>query len=253
MGLEILGVEVLDGEVDGLHAALVVVLHHLAPVDAPVVDVHVGLHVEDPADSLLMKAHYVLLGLWVGSEEDVGVPDAVEVEAAHEVGVGHLDVAVDDEDVVSVPEHVRLLGAQLALVLSGVLDVEDTRGLALPHGSVLDVVPDRVLVGDLGRTLPVLEAHLQLPGAHVLLSQPLYLVKGLAHGHGAAVGEPASELLGLSVDPHELVVLEGVIDTEVDCVAIPLVQHHQVAHPLVLQAQQLQVSDPVGALLPLVD
>lgn len=99
-------VEIMYRVVNSCNASLLVVLEHLGPVDASMVNVDLSLHIQDSCDTFLCHCLGVRLDLGVWAYPYLGVANLLEGQPAYEVGICLLNVAVNYGSFAYVPPHV---------------------------------------------------------------------------------------------------------------------------------------------------
>jgi hypothetical protein len=91
---------------NGLDAARFVVLAHQWPIDASVIDVDLGLNIENACDASFHHGLCVLLLLWIRTNEYIGTANFIKSKSTDKICIGHFYMTIHDECILDVSPDV---------------------------------------------------------------------------------------------------------------------------------------------------
>lgn len=91
---------------DCCDAAILVILNHLWPVDASVVNIDLSLYVEYASDSGLHHGLSIRLELRIWPDKYSGVSNLVESKSTDKVGISLVTVSVDNVSLAHIPPDI---------------------------------------------------------------------------------------------------------------------------------------------------
>ena len=145
------------------------------------VDVGLGLHVEDAGDSSLFHGLCVFLGLRIWTDKDASVSNLVKSERANEVCIVHFNLTINNEHVVNVTPDVGTSNAKLTLVELRVLDIQMSARFSFPYICIRFSVMDQILVINIYRCNTLFICNWQLPWSYFFSRKPLNFLVRLHH------------------------------------------------------------------------
>lgn len=119
-------VEIIDWEMHCIHIPSIVVLIHFWPVDTSVVDIDIGLDIQDSSDSSFKHGLSILFKLWVWTDMNTRITDFIECETAYKVCISFLDVTIYNVAFTCISCGVRTRFSKLSFVANWVLNVKES-------------------------------------------------------------------------------------------------------------------------------
>lgn len=113
---------VRDGIAEALvNASLIVLFNHLWPKDTSVGHVCTCLNIENGSDTSFLESQDVVKTQRIGSDQETGVFESVEVESTHDIAIELFNSSIDDKDFVRVIPSIELVKTNLASIIFWVL------------------------------------------------------------------------------------------------------------------------------------
>jgi len=99
-------IEIVNREMNCLHATSFIILNHLWPIDSSVINIDLSLHIKYARDTSFHHGLGILFKLWIRPDKNSCISNLVKSKSADKVGVSLCTVAVDNVSLAHVPPNI---------------------------------------------------------------------------------------------------------------------------------------------------